>query len=275
MPLPILNLPPPPPDNDVLVRYFHQTERHSTEHLAEANELDIGLAFANPAMSKVHDANRIMMASLPDGMSPQQALELVEAHYAAQGVRCWRWIMNPSAPASRSQPLVEFLRSRGFKDQREDVLYLKQMPGRVVMQSSALTIIPARASYRHARQLAEVTVANREPDEAAQLVEAALAHLDDPHYDALIALKDGIAVAKVGVLAAGEIGRIEPLFVAEPFRRQGIGRTMMARALEICARSLFKHVFLSCMPDNAPAQSLYMSLGFVKIAEINSYLAPT
>src|SRR5438067_1819420 len=82
------------------------------------------------------------------------------------------------------------------------------------------------------------------------LVEAAMAHLDDPHYDALLALKDGQAVAKVGVLAVGEIGRIEPMFVAESSRRQGIGRAMMLRALEICARSLFKHVFLSCMPDN-------------------------
>ena len=47
---------------------------------------------------------------------------------------------------------------------------------------------------------------------------------------------------------ARDLGRIEPLYVAESSRRQGLGRTMMSRALEICARSLFKHVFLSCMP---------------------------
>ena len=90
-----------------------------------------------------------------------------------------------------------------------------------------------------------------------------------------MALKDGAAIAKVGVLAAGEIGRIEPLYVAEPSRRQGIGRILMARALEICARSLFKHVFVSCMPDNTAAQNLYQFLGFKKIAEIVSYQSPT
>ena len=96
-------------------------------------------------------------------------------------------------------------------------------------------------------------------------------HLDDPHYDALIAMKDGKAVARVGVLAVGDIGRIEPLFVSAPFRRQGVGRTMMSRALEICARSLFKHVFICVAPDNASAYALYTQLGFRKIGEFVQY----
>jgi ribosomal-protein-alanine N-acetyltransferase len=96
-------------------------------------------------------------------------------------------------------------------------------------------------------------------------------HLDDPHWDALLALKDGTAVATLGVLAVGEIGRIEQVFVSPEHRRRGIGRTMMSRALEICARSLFKHVFLSCDGDNTPAIALYKELGFTKIGEIVSY----
>jgi ribosomal protein S18 acetylase RimI-like enzyme len=46
---------------------------------------------------------------------------------------------------------------------------------------------------------------------------------------------------------------------------------MMSRALEICARSLFKHVSLSCDGDNTPAIALYKELGFTKIGEIVSY----
>jgi len=275
MPLPILNVPQPPPTNDVLIRYFHQTERHWTEHISEAEEIDAGVAFANPALSRVRDANRMMMALLPEGFTPQRTLELVSAHYAERGARCLGWIMNPSADTARTTPLVEHLTSLGYRALREDILYLQRAHGAAPVHAGGLTIIPARASFKHSRALAEITVAPRERDEARQLAEAAIAHLDDPHYDALLALKDGAAIAKVGVLAVGEIGRIEPLYVVEDFRRQGIGRTMMLRALEICARSLFKHVFLSCMPDNAPAQSLYRSLGFAKIAEITSYLPIT
>jgi ribosomal protein S18 acetylase RimI-like enzyme len=78
----------------------------------------------------------------------------------------------------------------------------------------------------------------------------------------------------VGVLAVGEIGRIDEVYVSKDFRRTGIGRTMMSRALEICARSLFKHIFLSCDATNAPAIALYSQLGFLKIGEIASHYAP-
>src|SRR5437868_1200597 len=126
-----------------LVRYFHQTERHWSQHIAEDAQIDVGTAFTNPQLPDVHDANHIFDASL--------------------------------------------------------------------------------------------------------------LHLDDPHYDALLALKDGAAVASIGVLAVGEIGRIDEVYVAEQHRRQGLGRVMMNRVLEICARSLFKHVLLSCGADNVAA----------------------
>src|SRR5262245_888974 len=245
MPLPILHVSSQPTPDD-LVRYFHQTERHWTEHLAESTELDMGLAFANATLPNVHDANRILMASLPESMSAQDALKLVNAHYAQRGVRCWGFVMNPSAEPERTQPLVEHLQSCGFQPAAIDILYLRQVHVPAISQSHDLTVIPARASFRHARSLAEESArAWNEP----QLVEASLAHLDDPHWDALLALKDGAAVATVGVLAVGEIGRIENCFVSESFRSQGIGTAMMARALEICARSLFKHVFMSCPPE--------------------------
>ena len=96
-------------------------------------------------------------------------------------------------------------------------------------------------------------------------------HLDDPHWDALIALKDGTAVARAGVLAVGEVGLVEHVFVSPRFRRQGIGRTMMSRALEICARSLFKHILLGVAADNAPAVGLYRPLGFGRVGQSVSY----
>jgi ribosomal protein S18 acetylase RimI-like enzyme len=79
-------------------------------------------------------------------------------------------------------------------------------------------------------------------------------------------------VARAGVLAVGEVGRVEHVFVSEPYRRRGIGRTMMSRVLEICARSLFKHVMLSVRPHNHWAIDLYGQLGFRKIGQITPYL---
>ena len=98
-----------------------------------------------------------------------------------------------------------------------------------------------------------------------------MSHLDDPHYDALLALKGGAAVALIGVLAVGEIGLIEPVFVAASMRRKGLGTMMLSRAMEICARSLFKHVMLSVLPHNQPAQMMYGRLGFQKVGTFTAY----
>ena len=111
------------------------------------------------------------------------------------------------------------------------MLHLAGTPSGPVREVAGLTVIPARASFRHARELARERAA--EWDEHPQLIEAAMLHLDDPHYDAMLGLRDGPAVGFAGVLAVGDVGRIDQVFVSEKFRRRGIGRTMMSRAMEV------------------------------------------
>jgi len=267
MSLPILDLPTPV-TQDALVRYFHQTEIRWTEHLGESIELDAGAAFTNPQLPNVRDANRMLMVSLPEGGSADDAIGMVDEHFAARGVKCWSWVMNPSATESLTAPLVERLAARGFQKVATDILYLRHVHALATESPPGVTIIPARASFRHARQLAEDFA--RESN-GPQLADAAMAHLDDPHLDALLALKDGNALATVGVLASGELGRIDGLYVTEPARHHGLGRTMMSRALEICARSLFKHVFTWCDPANQSAHALYREMGFEKLADFVAY----
>jgi ribosomal protein S18 acetylase RimI-like enzyme len=265
MQLPIVSTP-----TETLIRLFHKTERHWTQHLAEEAQLSCGSAFCNPNLNRVWDANRLLDGALPEGKSAAEVFDEVQSYFSQQGARCMRWGMNPSSSNEVAAPLVAHLEKQGFSTQSHDIMYLARMPASV-SEVAGLKIIPARASYKHATVLAEQWAASwREP----QLVDAAMMHLDDPHCDTLIALRDGQPAAAVAVLAIGEIGRIDGVFVSPDFRRHGIGRTMMSRALEICARSLFKHVFLSCDGNNAPAIALYSQLGFQKIGQIVSYYAP-
>ena len=269
MPLPILNSPAQATPES-LVRYFHQTEQRLAEHLGEVTALDVGTAIANPALSNVHDANVLLDAAIPEGMSAAEVFDLAQAHFAAQGTRWWKCVLNPSLPAERTAPFAEHLVANGYTRENSDILYLDRMPTATVAEAAGVRIIPARASYRHARQLAEeMAAAVGEP----QVAELLILDLDDPHWDAVLALIGTEAAGHVGVLAAGEIGRIETLHVSEKHRRHGVGRTLMSRALEICARSLFKHVFLSCRAENAPAQALYAQLGFRKVGEFVEYRA--
>ena len=266
MPLPILQAhQDATPEH--LVRLFHRTQLHWVRHLGEEAQLDAGVAFTNPQLPSVRDANQVMDAAVAPGTSPADALEEVRQHFVAAGTVCRQWLMNPAAPEARTKPLVEYLRSAGWTERPYEIMYLAEKPGRKVAETPGLTIIPARASFRHARALAEEAAASSE----ARAADADMLHLDDPHWDAAIALLDGRAVARAGVLAVGDVGRIEDVYVTEAQRRRGVGRTMLGRALEVCARSLFKHVLLRVSPGDAPAINLCTGFGFRKIGEMIAY----
>ena len=189
MPLPILQ-GGREASRDDLVRLFHRTELHWTRHVAEEAPLDVGTAFSNPELSNIWYANRVLDAAVPEGTTPADAAEEVRQHYHARGARCWQFVMNPSAPPARTAPLAEHLAAGGWVKEAFDILHLAGVTPAAAppRETAGLTIIPARASFRHARALEEV--ASRIWNEP-QLVEASLAHLDDPHWDALLALKGG------------------------------------------------------------------------------------
>src|SRR6266496_3326450 len=227
MPLPILTHRPPPSSDD-LIRFYHRCDLHWHRQIAEEETpLEIGVALSNRQFPQVHDANLMLDASLPPGMSPQDAVALADEHFRAAGTRCWKWVLNPAAAPEQTRPLADHLLAAAFARQDHDIMYLAARPSAPIEEVAGLTIIPARASFRHVRQLVEESVAAHN---TPHLVDAEMLHFEDPQTDALLAMKDGTPVAWVSVLTVGEMGEIEDVFVSKKFRRQGIGRTMMSRA---------------------------------------------
>ena len=256
------------PTSADLLRYYARAQLHWARHVGEESALDVGTAFSNPQLPGAFYANRILDASLPEGVSPGQAMTEVTAHFTAVGTRCRTWEMNPATPARYTEPMADHLLALGYVRDICNVMYLKNFPAEALREVGDLKIIPARASFKHMRVLAEESALRWN---APDLAEAKMLHLDDSHTDALLALRNSLAVGYMAVLSVGEIGAIQDLFVSAAYRRLGIGRTLMSRALEICARSLFKHVFIGVAPDNTGAIALYERCGFRKIGETVSY----
>ena len=269
MPLPILNARDARSPSD-LVRLFHQTENRWCQHLGEEEQLDVGMAYTNPELPRVYDANKITDVALPEEMSAEEAVGQVLAHFAERKVTCYSWTMNPSVPEGRTKPIADVLVARNHRAESTSLMVLDRIPPLRVPEVEGLKIIPARASFKHARALFEENAARWDEP---QVAEANMLHLDDPHWDALLALKDGQPVAHVGVLAVGVVGRIDNVYVAASQRGKGLGLLMMARALEICARSVFKHVMLTVGSTNDAAVALYTKVGFRKVADITAYFA--
>jgi N-acetylglutamate synthase-like GNAT family acetyltransferase len=288
-----------------LIRLYHRTTLNWHQQIAESTELDVGTALTSAEFSKLPEANLMWEASLPDGTTAEQVVALAEAHFAAAETRCLAWALNPSeaartavaakqADAARiaevaraadagrtplfagwNAGLAASLQSRGFHADTRDIWIVRRAPVGPIREIQGLKIIPARASFRHATQIAELSAAESAPLDPIvrrQRAEATLRRLDDPHWDALLAIQNGSAVACVGALAVGELGRIDGLFVADNFRSSGIGRTMMRRALEICARSQFKHVFTQAATPKSVDPEFLSACGFEKVGNFTTHL---
>jgi len=130
MSLPILQVQQPQATEADLVRLFHRTDALWVQHLAEAEQLPVGTAYLNPSLPNVWDANHVRDAALSDGLTARQAYDDVTAHYAARGVRCAFWVMNPSAPSAQTQPLIDHLLAAGHGVHREAIFYLRHQPRR-------------------------------------------------------------------------------------------------------------------------------------------------
>ncbi len=243
--------------------------------------LDCGLAMTGPDYPAIAQANRLLEGDLPDELSPDAAVASVEAHFTARGVKCHQWIMNPSAPRPRVDWLIKYLASHGYSISPIEVLHLPRvaipaLPSPPSSQSPSspptsppVTIIPARAGYGPLRRLFAMRAEEcASPPRAA---EAAEAHLDDPNYDALLALGDGEPLAVAGVLAVGEIGLCRQLYVAPNRRGAGLGRLMLLRVQELCARSLFRQVLASPHAGTSPA---YQRAGFRPVGALLRAVAP-
>jgi GNAT superfamily N-acetyltransferase len=226
-----------------LIRLFHQSQLEWARHLGDETELDYGRWIADPA-------NCLLDAYLLPDQKPSDLI--ADMNRRSPTWQCCS--LNPSMPDDRTAPLAAALLAEGWVSQPTNILYRRRPASQTVSTSPVLKIIPARASFRHYRELLD----QRSPGDA----DTALLHLDDSHFDALLALKDGHPVGSIGILTSGEVGTVREWFVHPDHRSHGIGRLLLDRAMEICTRSILRHVMIGLPDPNHPATPLCQAFGF-------------
>ncbi|HEV7301221.1 MAG TPA: GNAT family N-acetyltransferase [Tepidisphaeraceae bacterium] len=263
MELPILNFVPPVSPSD-LVRHYHKLVHDFTAALAEPEQIDIGVAFCNPELPDVTEANGVFDAALSPDVAAGAAIEKVEAFFRERGVRPLRWVMNSSAPMSQTAPVISELSKRGFVRRETDILHLTGRAAIELADVPDLMIIPARSAFRHAQELAMESTDNK-----ATAARAMVQHLDVPRFDALLALVDGRAIGRIGVLAVGDLGLVAHLYVSPAHRERGIESILLSRAIDFCARSGFKHVLAG---DDGARRPLLERNGFERVGAFNEFV---
>ncbi|MBO1903035.1 ribosomal protein S18-alanine N-acetyltransferase [Leucobacter weissii] len=94
------------------------------------------------------------------------------------------------------------------------------------------------------------------------------------HRAYLALVDDERVVGYGGLLAIGADGDIQTIAVAPAVRGTGQGRRLMNALLDEAAARGVRRMFLDVRADNPVAQSLYASLGFVRIDVRPRYYQP-
>ena len=94
-------------------------------------------------------------------------------------------------------------------------------------------------------------------------------------YCAIVGEREGRIVAfGVLMLAPGE-AQILNLSVVHDARRQGLGRALLRRLVDVAVRAGAEQCFLEVRVSNAPALALYAGEGFAAVGRRHDYYPPT
>jgi GNAT superfamily N-acetyltransferase len=215
------------------------------------------------------EGNQLREVILPPDGSLDDAWNEAAAAYDARGLPCHRWVPAAGTPV---EPLERFLTGRGFTRRRYTTMVWTD-PRDLPLRDDT-RVLPARAMRQACRQL-RLDDTRYDPATRELLADSRNERLDDPQYDQLIVMAGATPVATGVLLQVGDIGRIDNIFVAEPFRRQGYGLTLMAHLLALSRRLALRITVLELEEHNEPARALYTRCGFEPAGTRVEFVAPS
>jgi GNAT superfamily N-acetyltransferase len=163
---------------------------------------------------------------------------------------------------------AEFL-GDGWKVERDVVMALGADPDRVV-DTSAVVELPERATLRLMADwlLEEMTLSGETVQQVLRATSLEGEAWGERRLGALG--DDGEAVAMTKLRAAGTAAWVEDVYVSPAARGRGLGRMLVARAIELARETNPEVVFIVADDDGWPKQ-LYAKLGFEPVGQLRSF----
>lgn len=238
------------------------------EHFSERTPISCGVAYTCPQFPRLHDGNHLDEIVIPDEGSLERAWEEAEAFFAERGLTCYRWTPAFDQPA---EPLEQFLVPRGYQVSRDRVMIWQQdldLPRRPDVR-----MVQARAMRDAYRAVIE-NGDDYDPQTRAMLADVALERLDDPNYDAFVALRDGQPAGGGALMQVGDLASVEDVQVVPAHRRKGVATTMLSFLLAMSRRLSMRLTVVEWSDDNEPARALYERCGFASAGTYVAFVAP-
>ena len=95
------------------------------------------------------------------------------------------------------------------------------------------------------------------------VAEGVAGRLPTVHY--LVAESDGLLVGHAVASLVADVGELQRIAVAEPWRRHGVASALLAEVVSLASAAGVDRLLLEVREDNAPALGFYATRGFVAL----------
>lgn len=233
--------------------------------LCHKETLDYGIAYTCERFSRLPDFSQFREVVIEDPADVSRAFKQAEQWFSDRGLICRRWTPADGAESTVSS---EFLEGNGFRRSALTAFVLPQWPE--LETPEHVRILPARA-MRSAIQRTVNETASKEIQNAGLVdlwAEAQVERLNDPSYDASVALIDQEPAGWYALHQVGDIGRIVAVEVSPRFAEQGVEAAMLAHCLALAHRLMPRIVCASVLEGDDRRRRWLQQAGFVADGEI-------
>ncbi|GCE21363.1 GNAT family N-acetyltransferase [Dictyobacter kobayashii] len=197
-------------------------------------------------------------------------IQRIKAHFAQRQLSfCWH-----IGPTSHPHNLGQLLKAHGLSfDETEPAMALDLQQATEEVPSSTRLNIQLVTNREMVRQWAEVwgCGAPREVTDQFFQVYSGLPLGPTSPYQLYLGLLDNQPVATFGLFLAGGVASIRYVITIHEARRQGIGTTMTAFAIQEARRLGYRIAILTASPMGF---SIYHRLGFRAFSNVSTYIMP-
>ena len=245
------------------VSWLLRTGQAYVEQVCQKVTLTQGVALFSAQFAGLPEGGQFRELYVEDSARLPAALDEVEAFFAERQVPCLLWAPALEQPV---KPLHELLPARGFKPRAYWAMMLTRWVK--VEKPAELKLVPARAVRAAFREtLAPAADDPRSDDDGGMAKLALAAHehrLDDPRWDMFVALREGAAMGRCGLLQAGDTARLLELAASE----RDVQRALIAHCLRLAQRMTLRQICVQVPQDDPAARELYESMGFEADGEL-------
>jgi len=236
--------------------------------LCDKQTLDYGICYYATDFPPLPQANQFREVVVDDDVALAMVYEQAEAWFAECKLTCHRWAPAYGQPIDR---LAAFLHEKGFARQTYHAMQLTQWGALDVPEN--VRIIPARAMRKAFREMVLHEPDSEHSGDPALHVQATESRMDDPAYDAFIAMMDHEAIGRCSLYQVGDIACVMDFDVADIPDASVVEPALLTHVLTL-AKRLALRTICTQLEVNSPKIELLKRAGFEVQGEFVEFHRP-